>query len=141
VDFLMNHDSLAFLKRASTSRNSWFEVWPRWNHWLAAQKAICFLPNGQSSKTRFYNMLGEEDQSRNRGRGDEVRTAASWLRASFLLRAKEKIRWSRQRRPNEVSSRARAHRLNSNGSAHSMTVRIENDPEFARFVAGIPLPF
>jgi hypothetical protein len=42
-------------------KNKWFEVWPRWNHWLALAETL-FLLTGQSSKTRFYNMLGKEDQ-------------------------------------------------------------------------------
>jgi hypothetical protein len=52
-----------FPKRASTSRTSGLRLgrvgiigWP-------VQKLLLLLP-GQSSKTRFYNMLGKEDQSR-----------------------------------------------------------------------------
>jgi hypothetical protein len=44
-------------------KNKWFEVWPRWNHWLAPAETL-LSAFGQSSKTRFYNMLGKEDQSR-----------------------------------------------------------------------------
>ncbi len=33
------------------------------------QKPQMFLPTGQSSKTRFYNMLGKEDQLRKQGSG------------------------------------------------------------------------
>jgi hypothetical protein len=44
-------------------KNKWFEVWPRWNHWLALAEAPASA-SGQSGKTRFYNMLGKEDQSR-----------------------------------------------------------------------------
>jgi len=83
-------------------------------------------------------MLGEEDQSRNPGSEGEVSSVAFWLRAGFLLRAREKMRWSRQARPNDVSSKASAHRLSSIGRTNSMTFRIENDPAL-RFEAGIPL--
>jgi hypothetical protein len=55
-----------FPNRASTSRTSGLRLgrvgiigWP-------LQKLLLPL-HGQSSKTRFYNMLGKEDQSRNWG--------------------------------------------------------------------------
>jgi len=62
VDFSINHFHWQFPERASTSRTSGLRFgrigtigWP----W---QKP-CFCFTDQSSKTRFYNMLGKEDQS------------------------------------------------------------------------------
>jgi hypothetical protein len=69
VDFCrLTCASLAIPETRFHIKNKWFEVWPRWNHWLALAETLFLLP-GQSSKTRFYNMLGKEDQSRNRGKG------------------------------------------------------------------------
>jgi hypothetical protein len=69
VDFsLIDHFLPAIPGTRFHIKNKWFEAWPRWNHWLALAEPY-ILPIGQSSKTCFYNMLGKEDQLRNRGSG------------------------------------------------------------------------
>jgi hypothetical protein len=45
-------------------KNKWFEAWPRWNHWLVLAEAPASAYWTSPSKTRFYNMVGKEDQSR-----------------------------------------------------------------------------
>jgi hypothetical protein len=58
-------DSLRFTgnsRNALPHQEQVVEVWPRWNHWLAPAETL-LSAFGQSSKTRFYNMLGKEDQS------------------------------------------------------------------------------
>jgi hypothetical protein len=65
VDFLsINHVLPAIPESRFHIKNKWFEAWPRWNHWLALAEAPASAYWTSPSKTRFYNMLGKEDQSR-----------------------------------------------------------------------------
>jgi hypothetical protein len=74
---LINHVLPAIPESRFHIKNKWFEAWPRWNHWLALAEAPASAYWTSPCKTRFYNMLGKEDQSRK---------ALSQLVGIFLVR-------------------------------------------------------
>jgi hypothetical protein len=66
VNFLsINHVLPAIPESRFHIKNKWFEVWPRWNHQLVLAEAPASANWTSPSKTRFYNILGKEDQTRN----------------------------------------------------------------------------
>jgi hypothetical protein len=67
-------------------KNKWFEAWPRWNYWLILTEAPASAYWTSPSKTRFYNMLGKEDQSRKR-----LSQPSAWVFGRQTQRARNRI--------------------------------------------------